>query len=246
MRLDRTLLRGRDSKTRAVLLAGAVMLLAACSRSAESPADSEPVGGTPSAAGSGAESAPVAPAQAAVPAAPPTGDAQGAAPTVRDIGSLVGLWRVTRVDGAGNGRGAALGKDDPRILGAVMEVARDQINWSYRPDRSLPGNDICSGPRVSPVEVPDADPQLTRRVNAAVLHLVPGSTTGILHGIDCGDDGRWGPGAVGTAYLSPLGPDLMAMTWFDDSVLLLQRFGGKRGAAPGKAAQPLHASDYTP
>jgi hypothetical protein len=177
---------------------------------------------------------------------PSADDARGTAPEGRVIGSLTGLWRVIHVDGGQTGGGTALGKDDPRIMGAVMEIARGQINWSYRPDRSLPGNDICSGPRVSPVEVPDADPQLTRRVVGAVLRLAPGSTAGLLHGIDCGDDGRWGPGAVGTAYLSPLGLDLMAMTWFDDSVLLLQRFGRARAAAASKAEQPLHASDYKP
>lgn len=239
MQPDQALRHARLGKARMALPAAALLvLLAACSRSAE-PAEG-PSATPPTAAAT-------APAQAAPLAAPPpAGNAGDTAPAERDIGSLTGLWRVIHVDSAGASGGPALAKDDPRIMGAVMEIAREQINWSFWPGRALPGNDICSGPRVSPVEAPDADPQLQRRIASAVLHLAPGSAAGAIHGIDCGDDGRWGPGAVGTAYLVPLGPNLVVMTWFDDSALLLQRFKNADGDALRKNQQPLRATDYEP
>ena len=239
MRPDQTLRRGRFGKARTALPAASLLLLlAACSRSAE-PAEG-PSGPPPAAAAT----APVAAAPLAVPSL--ADQISDTAQAERDIGSLTGLWRVIHVDSARASGAAGLGKDDPRIMGAVVDVAREQINWSYWPGRALPGNDICSGPRISPVEAPDADPQLQRRIASALRRLAPGSTAGAIHGIDCGEDGRWGPGAVGTAYLVPLGPNLVVMTWFDDSALLLERFKSADGDASRKIEQPLRATDYEP
>jgi hypothetical protein len=169
-------------------------------------------------------------------AAAPVASAPAPAPDLA-IETLAGLWRVERVDAAG---GTAPGPDDKRLVKAVLEVSREQMNWSYRPAPALPGNDICSGPHLAPVD----DAALVRRVADGLQRLGAGSAPPALAGIDC-DDGMWGPGAVGSAYIARLDADRMAMTWFGDSVLLLKRFKPAPKAGQMQADQPLHASDYS-
>lgn len=127
------------------------------------------------------------------------------------------------------------------MVKAVLEVSREQMNWSYRPDPALPGNDICSGPHLTPI----GDAALSLRVAGALQRLGAGSAAPAVAGIDCDDGGRWGPGAVGTAYIARLGEDRMVMTWFDDSVLLLRRFKPVPRRDQAETDQPLRASDYS-
>lgn len=212
----------------------AALALAACSRSPEQAAGSQPAAAASGAPGpTGSSAAPPLPA-------PSAGSAHAPAPDYA-IETLAGLWRVERVDAVNSPRGPALGPDDRRMLKAVLEVSREQMNWSYRPGQAQPENDICSGPHFTPVY----DAALARRLAGALTRLGAGSATQAIAGIDCEDGGRWGPGAVGTAYISKLDADRMVMTWFDDSVLLLQRFQPPRSGMQAETDQPLHASDYS-
>ncbi|WP_298195346.1 hypothetical protein [Novosphingobium sp.] len=175
-------------------------------------------------------------------AALPAPAASALAPTADTaVETLAGLWRVEQVDTAESARRAVPGLDGRRMVRAVLEVSREQMNWGYRPDPALPGNDICSGPQLTPV----GDAALRQRVAGALQRMGAGSAAPAVAGIDCDDGGRWGPGVVGTAYIARLGEDRMVMTWFDDSVLLLQRFKSVPRRERVETNQPLHASDYS-
>lgn len=210
-------------RTRQLTLAAA-LLLAACG--AEKPPEASRAASAPTAA---------AAAPAAAPAPIPAVPISAAKPD--SVETLAGLWRVTGVDG-----GAAFARNDPRLMGALLEIQREQLAWSYHPGGEFPGDTLCEGPLIGPIEGAAGDTLLHPRFSAALARLDPRSTLGpVPYAIECQGGGRWGPGQIGTAHVYLPGPGQMLMSWFGDSVLLLEHV--KRPKAAPVSALPLKADD---
>ncbi len=202
----------------------AVLLLAACGSGKEKPTEANEAAAPSTAAAVAAKSAPSAVA-AASPAKPDSVD------------TLAGLWRVTGVDG-----GKAFVRNDPRLMGALLEIQREQLAWSYHPEGNFPGDTLCEGPQIVPIEGTAGNAVLNPRFSAALARLDPhGTLDPVPYEIECQGGGRWGPGQIGTAHLYLPGPGRMLMSWFGESVLLLESI--KRPKAAPITALPLEADD---
>jgi len=174
----------------------------------------------------------------------------GAVPSVRpelaaeprDIKSLAGLWRVARVD-VDPVEPQDFTRDDPRLLGSLLEITPEQLAWTYRADATFPDAGICTQPFAGPIEASTADRQLRPKFIAAVNRLLPGQTlSGKPHEFECMGGGRFGPGTVGTSNFYSLGPDRLVTDWSGGTVLLMDRLetyhsGSDKGT-------PLRANDY--
>jgi hypothetical protein len=154
--------------------------------------------------------------------------------TVLSVATTAGLWRVAAADGT-----------PPRGAGSLLEIAPEQMAWSYRTADGFNGSDLCDRPYVGPLSAATADAMLRPRFARALARLRPHMALGpVPYEIECTGGGRWGPGQIGTAHLYALDRDHLLMSWYDDSVLLLAR---QRVAAPaGKDAASVRADDYTP
>lgn len=150
------------------------------------------------------------------------------------VATAAGLWRVAAADGT-----------PPRGAGSLLEIAPEQMAWSYRTADGFNGSDLCERPYVGPLSAATADAMLRPRFARALARLRPHMALGpVPYEIECTGGGRWGPGQIGTAHLYALDRDHLLMSWYDDGVLLLAR---QRVAAPAaKDAASVRADDYTP
>ncbi len=136
-----------------------------------------------------------------------------------DFAALGGRWKVTGV--AVGGGVQALVRNDPAYMGQVMDVSADKLAWAKdgAPASGATLSDSCEGPVTARQEVAaakDYDGQFSAQL--AQLKI----TKPDPHAVEC-DGGNWGPEAAGGAILFPAGKDRIAMSWYDNTMLLLER-----------------------
>src|SRR5688500_19111342 len=184
---------------RASLPVALALAAAACGRQAQAP-DAQP---SEAAADAVAEATPTR--KPALPAQPiEDGDEV-------QLTSLVGIWRVA---GVVPGKSAEFVADDPRIVGALMDVFPDKLSWSYHPDKAFAPRDLCLGP-VSGII---ADPAIAGEVRAELAAArFGGNRMSRPHQWLCGDGGSWGE----DAEFQTIGEDRMALRWPGDLTLVL-------------------------
>lgn len=129
------------------------------------------------------------------------------------IGALSGVWRVT---GVIPDKGAKFGADDKRIMDSLIDIAPEQMSWSYKASADFPATDVCLGP-VSAVIVESEFAARARKLLAPALRA--SRNVYKPHQWFCGDGGDWGD----ETEFQPLGDGKMAMRWRGDVTLLLDR-----------------------
>jgi hypothetical protein len=189
------------------------LALVACRRDAPASPTPEP---SPQAA-----QRPPAPAPDAGPAAPPGEGAEEV-----QLGSLLGIWRVVAVL---PGAGATFAADDPRIVGALIDVYPERLAWSYLASKDFSPTDLCLGPVSGLI----ADAAIAGDVRTALAPALrrTGTDPGHLsrpHRWLCGDGGEWGD----EAEFQVIGRDRMAMRWPGDLTLVLERIRRASGDPP--------------
>ena len=127
---------------------------------------------------------------------------------------MFGTWRVT---GVVPDAGSDFARDDPRVMGALMDLYEEKLGWSYLPGKGFAPNDTCLGPVSGRATGRDA--QALRAELAPVPVSGPAPRISAPHRWMCGDGGEWG----GEAAFRLSGPDDMAMRWPGGVTLVLHR-----------------------
>lgn len=136
-----------------------------------------------------------------------------------DFAALAGRWKVTGV--AVGGGVQALARNDPAYMGQVMDVSADKLAWAKdgAPASGATLSDSCEGPvtaRQEGAAAKDYDGQFAAQLTQLKIEKPD------PHAVEC-DGGNWGPEAAGGAILFPAGKDRIAMSWYDNAMLLLER-----------------------
>lgn len=148
---------------------------------------------------------------------------------------LLGTWRVVAVV---PDTGSAFAHDDPRVMGALMDLYAEKLGWSYLPAKDFAPADVCLGP-VAGLATRAADAQAIREslAPARAAAKVADPLLSRPHRWLCGDGGEWG----GEAGFQVLGADDMAMRWPGGISLLLQRI--QRASSDPPDLPPIGASE---
>lgn len=136
-----------------------------------------------------------------------------------DFAVLAGRWKVTGV--AVGGGVQALVRNDPAYMGQMMDISTDTLAWANdgAPASGATLSDSCEGPvtaRQEGAAAKEYDGQFATQL--ALLKIDKPDP----HAVEC-DGGNWGPEAAGGAILFPAGKDRIAMSWYDNAMLLLER-----------------------
>lgn len=154
-----------------------------------------------------------APANVAVARARPASPSEH--PDEVQLDALLGVWRVV---GVVPGPAAKFAQDDPRIVGALMDVQSAALSWSYKPDPAFAPRDLCLGPVAGMIDGLAAASAARGRLAEAIGRNAV-SRLSRPHAWLCGDGGSWGD----DADFQVLGPDRIAMTWPGDLAFTLER-----------------------
>lgn len=191
--------------SRLVLVASlaTILVTAGCSQ----PASNH--GGAGTAAGDAAAETPAPSAvTAALPAEQPGEIAQG---------ELLGIWRVT---GVVPDAGAKFAADDKAILGSLIDIAPEQLRWTYAATQGFDSDDMCFGPVGGIIDDPAYAGTVRRQLAPALAQAGNGVTRlSPPHEWLCGDGGDWG----GDAAFQRIADDRLAMRWTGGVTLLLTR-----------------------
>jgi hypothetical protein len=142
------------------------------------------------------------------------------------VESLLGVWRVVAVL---PGAAAAFKTDDPRIVGALMDVYSDKLSWSYQASGEFSPTDLCLGPVSGVIANPEIADEVRAELGPARRRF--GTEAGGLsrpHHWLCGDGGSWGD----EAEFQVVGRDRMAMRWPGGLTLVLERIRRASGEPP--------------
>lgn len=142
-----------------------------------------------------------------------------AMPREIQIGMLEGVWRVT---GVAPTPGSRFERDDKRIMGSLLDIYPEQMNWSYRASPEVSGEDMCLEP-VSGVIAEKAAAEEVRRAFAPALaqfRIAP-ATPGPPHEWLCGDGGSWDED--GMADFMAVDSAHLVMRWHGGGILLMER-----------------------
>lgn len=139
---------------------------------------------------------------------------------------LLGIWRVT---GVVPDQGAKFVADDKAILGSLIDIAPEQLRWSYAASTGFDSDDMCFGPVAGIIDDP-AYAATVRGQMAPALVRAGESVTRLSppHQWLCGDGGDWGGGAA----FQRLADDQLAMRWTGGVTLLLTRLRKLPAKAP--------------
>lgn len=132
---------------------------------------------------------------------------------------LQGVWRVM---GVAPLSGSSFERDDKRILGSLLDIYPEQMNWSYRASAEVSGEDMCMEP-VSGVIAEKAAADAVRRDFAPALaqfRIAP-AIPGPPHEWLCGDGGSWDED--GKADFMGVDSAHLVMRWHDRAILLMER-----------------------
>ena len=134
-----------------------------------------------------------------------------------ELESLLGVWRVT---GVVPDPGATFAPDDPRVVGALMDVYPEKLSWSYQPSADFAPSDLCLGPVAGLI----ANAEVAGETRAMLTQAIGRSNKGgggvsAPHAWLCGDGGSWG----NEAEFQTVGEERMAMRWPGDITLVLER-----------------------
>lgn len=141
-------------------------------------------------------------------------------------GELLGIWRVT---GVAPDQGAKFAADDKAIIGSLIDIAPEQLRWSYAASTGFDSDDMCFGPVAGIIDDP-AYAGTVRGQMAPALARAGESVTRLSppHQWLCGDGGDWG----GDAAFQRLADDRLAMRWTGGVTLLLTRLRKLPARAP--------------
>lgn len=132
---------------------------------------------------------------------------------------LRGVWRVT---GVAPVQGSSYARDDKRIMGSLLDIYPEQMNWSYRASADVSGDDMCLEP-VSGVIADKAASDEVRRDFAPALaqfRIAP-AIPGPPHEWLCGDGGSWDED--GKADFMAVDSAHFVMRWHDRAILSMER-----------------------
>lgn len=183
------------------------------------------VGCSPPASESGT-SAPAGAPVAATPAPVPSDALPAEQPGEIVQADLTGIWRVT---GVVPDRGAKFAADDKAILGSLVDIAPEQLRWSYAASQDFDSDDVCFGPVAGIID----DPAHARTVRGQIAPALAGVGKEVTrlsqpHEWLCGDGGEWG----GDAAFQRLADDRLAMRWTGGVTLVLSRLRKLPAKAP--------------
>lgn len=141
-------------------------------------------------------------------------------------GELVGIWRVT---GVVPDAGATFAADDKAILGSLIDIAPEQLRWSYAASTGFDSDDMCFGPVAGIID----DPAYASAVRGQLAPALARAGEGVTrlsppHEWLCGDGGDWG----GDAAFQRIADDRLAMRWTGGVTLLLTRLRKLPAKAP--------------
>lgn len=198
------------------------LLLVACQRQGNEPAQQA--------------SASAAPPVAATPAVAPPVGTPAAAPTLAE---LAGVWRVTGVYADGRTQ-----QGHP-ALGALLDISAEELRWTYHKTGGAMATDRCGQPAIAELSANAAGQQASHDLAQASLALSATPPARILAlGWEC-SDGHWGPGKIGTSNFAMIGPSRFVTGWYDDSYFQLDRISApapERRA--GAADADVKADDF--
>jgi hypothetical protein len=140
--------------------------------------------------------------------------AANAAPPPSSVPSkLAGTWAVTSAKTNTAGMAAYL-PDDPALLGLRLAVTGDSF--------AMDGHS-CESPQITtePVQF-GALIQQTYEATPADMGVTSANSTHKTHFITCGQ-GDIGPAYDRGSWIAEIGPDTIAMNWFDSVLLYLKR-----------------------
>lgn len=143
---------------------------------------------------------------------------------------LLGIWRVT---GVMPGAGSSFAKDDPAIIGSMVDITSEALRWSYAASAAFDSKDVCFGPVAGIIDDP-AYAERVRQQIAPALGADPASVTRLSapHEWLCGDGGTLGSAGGGDAPFQRLAEDRLAMRWTGDVTLILTRVRKLPAKAP--------------
>ena len=160
-----------------------------------------------------------------------TGDAIEQELTIEEIS---GGWKVARIEGA------KPGSADANMTGAIAEIYPESASWSYKPKGAGALDDFCQEP-VAGIVSSDAARRAVK--NRFAKGGKPIANSAVPHELMCGGGGQFGDSEGAGTDIALIGPNEMAMTWDNGTVLILQRMDRP---APNEDMKPedYRASDY--
>ncbi|MFC4291480.1 hypothetical protein ACFOWX_03530 [Sphingorhabdus arenilitoris] len=149
-----------------------------------------------------------------------------AEPEFRPV-KFAGHWRITNVF-VGDVGVTSYDRDDPVIVGAAFDISLKQLRWRDE-KRDFHHDDVCEGPVIGAIDK-IAEAELGGlALDALKAWDISDAARGAMYRMSCTTAGNWGPsGSRGEMVIVPIGNDKLAMQWYDDTVLLAQRYDWKK------------------